>query len=969
LDRLTAAVENGEPFVGTKIGTKRSPTFDADVVRKLFLGAKADCGVQIESVTIAGLLNLRDARATSGGPCTALILRDCILEGANGESASGSPGIDASHSHLQRLSLVDCQTDGVELSSAVIVSDLELDRLHPPERDDAERSHDADRTDGGKRGTCWVRACGVRIGGSLTASGANLSLPWQDGAPDVPWPPGDAERYWQNLAGEYGLDLDGARIDGSLVLGPGFESVGGVRVRGATIGGRFYIDASDALLERVDATTLRIGGDLKVSGSVSYADLSGSIIDGQVALGDDERAGEATPLVITSVNGSQPVFKLSDGRVGRDLQVTRVVTKTRVSIDWRTRPLRIRTFKLACYPGWFLGEALLRPTSGSGLAILAFMFGPWEEEEDIILPLDGRSDAIHFLNHHGRHKLETPEQAVEYLTLFCTHVWGDEGAFRIDPESIVLTPGESSDTWSATATIEYGSNLFEADLSIQRRTETRRSPSTAEPEIVKRSGDVEMTDDRPLHPMPHDRARRAYASPVRWFEVLPDPSADGRPAAEVPDWPEGPPPLGAETDWSDMSPEGDGQAIWEALRPQVQANLTPPTTKQWPTGWQRPKAILEGLKVASLNDSDGLNWFDLKWPPDEDADTEDAETEDAETAEAETEHAKPETLHELLEEAGPPTLHLFLSGFEYDRIRDRRDAVRSSASEGILPGARARSRSRRLLLFLRKVGMTLLRGAGTVVSTLRDFVVLLPKPRSFRKKLRSLFESEGVERKRLEARCYWLKSQYEEDPPTEDEYRPQPYQQLARVWRAAGHFEAADDITFVKLELEKVRLSRSNLSPWHRMVQWTRQRARHWFDQIPFGFGLKPSRAVITLVLFWLFGVFAIWGLSEAWLKVDASAVATVVSGEGVRERVVIEEAPVAEPREEISCGDHINELVYPIDVMIPLIDLRQESRCHFTIKNWWLGVGHGAYAILGWLVIYRLIFTLSGIVRRQTER
>ena len=125
-----------------------------------------------------------------------------------------------------------------------------------------------------------------------------------------------------------------------------------------------------------------------------------------------------------------------------------------------------------------------------------------------------------------------------------------------------------------------------------------------------------------------------------------------------------------------------------------------------------------------------------------------------------------------------------------------------------------------------------------------------------------------------------------------------------------------------------------------------------------------------AFLLFWMIGVLAVWALSEAGvLKVDASSVATVVARDGESQRVIVQEAEaLREPLEEVPCGNLINLVVYPLDVMVPLLDLRQESRCHVSFQNQGLEVLKSLYAILGWLVISGLIVTWSGIVRRQTE-
>ena len=249
VDRLKKAVENGERFVGIDY----TPTFDAEVIQGLVLGARADCGVQLESVTIAGSLNLKDARGASGGPCNALIMHDCILEGPGADAPTGSPGIDARHSYLQRLSLVNCRSNGLDVSSAVIVGDLKLDGLGPLERSVGEMSRDdASEEDDGQQRSCLVRAQGVRIGGSLTLRRASLSLPLGDATAVVVPPSPDAEDSG-NVFKRYGLDLEDAQINGSLTLGPKFTSVGGVCLSGA----KYRRHAVDRRVRRADRTPRR----------------------------------------------------------------------------------------------------------------------------------------------------------------------------------------------------------------------------------------------------------------------------------------------------------------------------------------------------------------------------------------------------------------------------------------------------------------------------------------------------------------------------------------------------------------------------------------------------------------------------------------------------------------------------------------------------------------------------------------
>jgi hypothetical protein len=1003
IDELKDAVRKGVAF--ERRGGPR-PTFDAALVRRLVLRGEARRGVELRGVAIEGLLDLRDARGAAGQSCNALILEDCELLGENADAATGEPGIDARHGHLARLALVDCRTDGVELSGAVIDGDLALDGLGPIE-------------DRGDAGACWVRARGVQVGSGFTAGRARLSLPWPAGSA---WPPAGAPR-WRDVTAPYALDLVDARIAGSVHLQPAFSSRGGIRLAGAAVHGSlgvagarvtaagirrstesiyaqyaqvdgavflcndalsavaeggdgrfrargtlgFYgariggalvlsgaevtlddvrewglvlssasvsdglhldesgdgtqceipsIDLQDAEVgglritaglrtpvELLTGTNLTVRGDLTLVGWMSQVDLAGSSVEGQAVLGS-----EHNPFRLTSVNGGHAQLGLADAHVGRDLSVAQVATGTRVTIDWDRKPVRVQAVELACYPGWLLGEALLAPSSasgpGDGVALLAFLARPPDPEQrddPRVVVLNGSASPIFDLDRHL--ELGTADQAREYLLLFCSHVWGDEGPFMIAPDTVEIGPGPSAGSWTATAEITYGAAVYRAEFLLQA------------------TGEVEMVDDEPLR---RSEGRHLFAAPVRWF---PAPPAD---------WPAPWTPVGPADRWFELLPEGPGADVWAALVREQRLLAQP--TGVWPRGDRRPQADLRGLKVSSLNDGDGLSWFGLE---------------------------------ELPKDVEQPVLQLLLSGFSYDRISDREAAARESAT-GPLPfpeqrrarrptAAAEASAFRRLLSRVRRAAAATgraMRGSGAAA---RRLLASLRHPGS-------LVRTESNARDRVDARLYWLASQYADDPPTDDDYRPEPYQQLARTLRSAGYLSAADDVTFEMLRLEKVRLARPRLAPlgaaWHRTLQG----ATRVFVEIPFGFGLKPRRAIATFFVFWGIGVAAIWALDDA-LKVEASAVATVVSSEGETQRVVVQAAADTDAPEEVDCGDHINELIYPLDAMIPLIDLRQETRCHFSITNWGLGVAQGLYTIIGWVVISGLIVTLSGVVRRHIER
>ena len=85
-----------------------------------------------------------------------------------------------------------------------------------------------------------------------------------------------------------------------------------------------------------------------------------------------------------------------------------------------------------------------------------------------------------------------------------------------------------------------------------------------------------------------------------------------------------------------------------------------------------------------------------------------------------------------------------------------------------------------------------------------------------------------------------------------------------------------------------------------------------------------------------------------------------------------------------LRCSDNISPALYALDVFIPLVDLRQESKCEigrandatlyegFTIGDSRIdevALGRffkALYALSGWLLISLAILTFSGVLQRQ---
>ena len=984
------------------------------------LETAAPCGFATRDSTVCSIYGTRvDAPANLPTPSSSRNVSSPAIPG----SRRARLELNASHAHLERLSLRDCTVSGVELSGAVINGALELDGIRGP----------------GDRGPCWVRARGVRVGGSLSARKSKLRQPWPLA---TKWPPD--EPGWQNLTGPYALDLTGAEIGGSLTLWPEFEAIGGVSISGATIGeglrapgarldaadvgsstdalfaqyarisgavflgmdgerpvraqgplnfygaeiegavnligvkataSRIGVEATasrdparsalfmpavsvagDALfypgrllsvnlenatfgakldiggspIDEVSATACRVRGDLFLGGTISKADFSGSVIEGRLALGEGEFR-----LRLRSINGAVARVSFTDARVGRGLDVVvPIETDTRHSVnaDWAGPPLRIRSHELTCYPGsgWHVAVALYPDSFGNGCALLNFLHRRNDAEVEVVV-LEGMSHSIHALS--DSLDIKKRPAALEFLEFFCANIWGDDGPFLIEPGTVELTPGGVKGQWHAKANLRYGTARFGAEFKL-------------EPD-----GTVTMSGDHLLEPPVAEKPDRLYLKPIRWFHD----------STSQPGWP---------ADISVSEPEGDA---WNELDLRVEENLVGAlssaldhrdlvvgTTDWSPPGQPRPTIDLGGLKVASLKDNDGRNWFEQENP--------------------------------LIPGTRTTKLALQLVGFEYDRIQQRDESPRggaltarsessaepsfeSATQEGTATEATEDEKVASESSPPETVGTATLRDSGRLPgSVFRPNTWPAAIGRRFaspRERVQRTDSSEGANGSEdgadlVRARRTWLESQYPTLPPTSDRYQPEPYAQLARVLRLSGFFKQANDITYEKNKL-LANLRPDSQCPGRRRFWHSLKRPLKLLAVLTVGSAVvKPGRMWGLFAAFYVIGVLILVFQPNA-LKLETSAVPTTLATRG---GVVVQQNIVPTNRRvnEIVCGNHISKLVYPIDVMIPFVNLGQESRCDFGPNQQGWAVGKGLYALLGWILTGGVILSTSGLIRRQFE-
>lgn len=211
-------------------------------------------------------------------------------------------------------------------------------------------------------------------------------------------------------------------------------------------------------------------------------------------------------------------------------------------------------------------------------------------------------------------------------------------------------------------------------------------------------------------------------------------------------------------------------------------------------------------------------------------------------------------------------------------------------------------------------------------------------------------------------------------------FDPQPYTMLAQVLYKHGEETSAREVIKLKKDAEVadrfklVAQSLRLLVP--RSLEWLTARSFGIF----FGYGLKPKTALLSLLVAWVLG----WGFFEfvharAAMVIDQQPIASAVSGDTFGAEQSFRKLLIKVP-----CGDAVSLPLYAADVFVPLIDLRQESKCEIGDSEKPPIVGREVlgqpskdelmfykafktlYTILGWIMVSMAILTFSGIMRNS---
>ena len=200
-------------------------------------------------------------------------------------------------------------------------------------------------------------------------------------------------------------------------------------------------------------------------------------------------------------------------------------------------------------------------------------------------------------------------------------------------------------------------------------------------------------------------------------------------------------------------------------------------------------------------------------------------------------------------------------------------------------------------------------------------------------------------------RLRWLRLQFPESGPGPASFRPQPFEQLSAVLRAGGLAREADEIAVEKI---RARLAARVDNPLARIFP----RLLMWVSH----YGYSTRRSVAALLLAILLGASlygtAIWRFDQGFVPVQEDPVPTVYT-------LVLDNIrkPVAQ-----GCPG-LDVLHYALDIVLPFIDLGQDSHCRFVpqgpARPLWLLL-HSFYVITGNALSAVVVLTLTGVMRRE---
>ena len=202
--------------------------------------------------------------------------------------------------------------------------------------------------------------------------------------------------------------------------------------------------------------------------------------------------------------------------------------------------------------------------------------------------------------------------------------------------------------------------------------------------------------------------------------------------------------------------------------------------------------------------------------------------------------------------------------------------------------------------------------------------------------------------KQVESRLAWLDSMNKDD-----KFRPQPYEQLMKVYREMGHMNWARKVGFA-LEEKRRKHMKFIQEPWWKF--W------YWVLKATIGYGYKPFRSFSWFAGFIITGYLLFsstllcaeyspvedWPGCEVRLMLPSDA-KVLLSDEWRKNQIVIEDYPQFSP------------FLYAVETALPVLPLGQTDRWH--PKSLWLKSAQSLITFFGTLLLAILVFYGAGIL------
>jgi hypothetical protein len=214
------------------------------------------------------------------------------------------------------------------------------------------------------------------------------------------------------------------------------------------------------------------------------------------------------------------------------------------------------------------------------------------------------------------------------------------------------------------------------------------------------------------------------------------------------------------------------------------------------------------------------------------------------------------------------------------------------------------------------------------------------------------------------------------------DFNAQPFAHLAAVFRQRGDDNLARKVEAEKMWQEAVQRARYSFRGALAKILWWRPYG------VMFEFGLAPSRALASVLAIWVLGWGAVSTLSRNdMLQANVTRVGPAALVEKGPPVMIVPAGTQGVPPISIACGDAIEPGLYSFELLTPILNLHQESRCEIRSKpaglptlrafnrDWRVPemfthavvweYGKALYMLAGSIIISLALLTFSGIARR----